>query len=158
MKNEDRVRVGVLGPHELREAQLMLAGKKEVAFFSFDYPDEHFQDMKHCLEQGIFQSIKFGAQYNARQLASDPEVQARAYALLGAGPYEHLVVYVPPAEHKAKRFIQLFEIGRKQGYSDAIEREIGRVLGYSEADIEYYIEHTKRDRAIGAEPAAGASR
>ena len=123
----------------------MLAGKKEVAFFSFDYPDEHFQQMKRCLDNGVFESIKFGAQHNARLLACSPGAQERAYALLGEGPYENLVVYVPHAKHKARQLIKLFERAWKQGYSDALERQIGRILGYSEADIDFYIEHKNRN-------------
>jgi len=41
---------GRLGPHEFKEAELMLAGKKAVAFFYADYPDEYLHDIKKYIE------------------------------------------------------------------------------------------------------------
>ena len=140
----NRKKNGKIGPHELREAELMLAGKKEVAYFSFDYPQEHFQTMKKCLEDGVFQSIKFGAEENENLLKLPPAVKNRILSLLGDGPYENIVVYVPGAKNKALRLVELMQPPWSRGYSEAVEREIGQILGYSEDDINFYIEQNKR--------------
>ncbi|MGX9937318.1 hypothetical protein ACVFVO_18175 [Advenella kashmirensis] len=144
MSNDDLVENETGGPHELREAQFMLAGKKEVAYFCFDYPKEYFQDMQKCIDEGLFETIKFGAEKNARLLASIPGAKERALALLGEGPYEHIVVYVPGAKAKALRLIELEECSWKYGYVESIEREIGQILGYSQESTDRYIEKLKQ--------------
>src|SRR5690606_10588024 len=93
----------------------------------------------------IFKVIKFGAEKNARILAQDPKAQKYVFELLGEGPYEDMVVYVPGAENKALRLvdIQLKYVG--YGYIESVEREIGQILGYSEENTDRYIENLKKE-------------
>jgi len=121
MTIKNKVKQGKLGPHELQEAKLMLAGKKEVAYFHCDYPEVHFQDMKKCLDEGVFESIKIGE----------------------GPPYETLVVWVPGAKDKAFKLIELIQYSWKNGCSESVERQKGQILGYSEEDIDFYIAHLK---------------
>jgi len=65
-------------------------------------------------------------------------------ALLGEGPYEHIVVYIPGAKAKALRLIELEECSWKFGYVESIEREIGQILGYSQESTDRYIEKLKQ--------------
>ncbi len=113
---------GRLGPHELQEAQLMLAGKKEVAYFHRDYPEIHFREMKKCIEAGLFESRRF----------------------YDVPPREGLVVWVPHAKEKAMRLIEVITYSWNNRLSEEVEREIGRLLGYSEQDIDFYIAHLRR--------------
>lgn len=121
MNTENKAKQGKLGPHEGQEAQLMLAGKKEVAYFHCDYPEIYFQEMRKCLEEGIFDSIKIG----------------------DSPPNETLVVWVPDAKQKAMRLIELIQYSWENGYSEFVEREKGRLLGYSKEDIDFFIAHLK---------------
>jgi len=111
---------GRLGPHEFKEAELMLAGKKEVAFFYSDYPEEYLQDMRKYIEDGTFESI---------QMESD----------------NGFIVWTPGAKEKALRLAELIRYAREHGYVESVERETGKILGYSEADIDFYIEHIRSD-------------
>jgi|GEM_PF-391625 len=144
MSDENLVENEEGGPHEGREVQFMLAGKKEVAFFCYDYPEEHFQDMRRCIDDGLFETIKFGAEENFNLLAQTPGALDWAREHLGNGPYEHLVVYVPGARDKALRFIELQKCASKYGYIESVEREIGNILGYSQESTDRYIKKLKQ--------------
>ena len=109
---------GRLGPHELKEAELMLSGQKEVAYFYSGYPEEYLQEIKKYIENGTFESFHMESNNG-------------------------FIVWIAGAEKKAYRLAELVRYGRKHGYVESIEREIGQILGYSEADIDYYIEHIK---------------
>jgi hypothetical protein len=111
---------GRLGPHEFKEAELMLAGQKEVAFFYSDYPEEYLHDIKKYIKNGKFESF---------QMETD----------------NGLIVWTPGAKEKAVRLAELVRYGRKHGYVESVEREIGQILGYSEVDIDFYIDHIKSD-------------
>jgi len=144
MTNTDLVENEEGGPHEGREAQFMLAGKKEVAYFCFDYPEEHFQDMRKCIDEGLFETITFGAEDNFARLAQNPRTLAWVKEHLGDGPYEDLVVYVPGARDKALRFIELQKCAYKYGYIESVEREIGKILGYSQESTDRFIQNLKQ--------------
>ncbi|AHG63939.1 hypothetical protein [Advenella mimigardefordensis] len=109
---------GRLGPHELKEAELMRLGQKEVAFFYADYPEEYLKEIRKNIENGSFESL---------QLEDN----------------NGLIVWLPGAEQKALRLAELVRFGRQHGYVESAEREIGQILGYSEVDIDYYIEHVR---------------
>lgn len=98
----------------------MLAGDKQVAYFYSGYPEEYFQDMKKYIDDGTFESF---------QLESD----------------NGLIVWAPGAKEKAFRLEELIRYAREHGYVESVEREIGKILGYSEADIDFYIDHIKHD-------------
>ncbi len=144
MTNTDLVENEEGGPHEGREAQFMLAGKKGVAYFCFDYPEEHFQDMRKCIDEGLFETIKFGAEDNFVRLAQNPRTLAWVKEHLGDGPYEDLVVYVPGARDQALRFIELQKCAYKYGYIESVEREIGKILGYSQESTDRFIQNLEQ--------------
>jgi len=56
-----------------------------------------------------------------------------------------LIVWTPGAKEKAIRLAELVRHGRQHGYVESVEREIGQILGYSKADIDFHIDHIKSD-------------
>jgi hypothetical protein len=129
-KNETAL-AGV-GPHEGCELELMLAGEKPLAMFGdalgsgYEVPESNF----------------------APYVADGSIVRREA-------------IYRPPAPGLPGRFVYFARAGqewriealhdineriftKQQPASPDIEREIGRLLGYTEAEIEHYIEWVGR--------------
>ena len=107
-----------IGPHEGQELDLMLAGDKQLALFE-NLPG-HFK--KHLAEK--------------RFLLKRLHIQAL--------PIEAYIIYCPGCEQQAETLERLLLGSIGKGFNPATEREIGRILGYSERDIEAYIRHIQR--------------
>ena len=97
-----------------------------------------------CIDGGLFETIKFGAEENFNLLAQTPGALDWAREHLGDGPYEHLVVYVLGARDKALRFIELQKCAFKYGYIESVEREIKSILGYLQESTDRYIQNLKQ--------------
>ena len=121
---------GVLGPHEGKELALMLNHKKNVALFNNDLgiPAEFFPYIK----QGIFVVL---------EQANEIYVSTDDFALI------NFIVYRKGYEVQAEKLKHLLAEGATE-FIPEIEREIGRILGYNEQDIEFYLvnleQHLKR--------------
>lgn len=117
-----------IGPHEGRELELMLAGIKPLAMFNDDIPE----DME------------------APEISFDPYVSEGRFIkqeitlpiLTSNGSCLRYYFYVLPGEEW--RLLRIIEIQR--GFFEGgvqttqeLETEIGRLLGYDEADIETFI-------------------
>lgn len=112
---------GILGPHEGKELQLMLNHEKNVALFNNDLgiPAEFFP----YIEQGAFAVM---------EQANEIDVLAGDFVLI------NFIVYRKGYEVQAEKLKYLLAEGATQ-FIPGIEREIGRILGYQEQDIEFYI-------------------
>ncbi|MDO4997693.1 MAG: hypothetical protein Q4E16_03510 [Neisseria sp.] len=107
----------LIGPHEGKELALMLAGEKKVALFEQGMlPD----DFLPYLEQQKFHAIRF---YPIPKL-----------------DYCGWIVYESNSHNDALRLQDLIVASVGKGFLAEREREIGRILGYSEAAIDAYIE------------------
>ena len=118
-----------IGPHEGRELELMLAGKKPLAMFNDDLPP----DME------------------PPEVAFDPYVEegrfvkAEVVLPLSAFPGMELRYYfyaLPGEEWRMERMIEI-ERGfheQKLPTTRELETEIGRLLGYDDADIQVFVE------------------
>jgi hypothetical protein len=108
---------GKIGPHEEKELELMLANKKIIAWFQDWVPFEDFepyvQSGKIIMAQRQEHDWPFPYTYYA--LAEHPDIIDRFHATL-----------VRARQSYGEEFVEA-------------EREIGRLLGYSEADIEVWV-------------------
>lgn len=117
---------GMIGPHEGKELDLMLARKKSIALFCLELgiPDE----FEPYVRQGVFLTLELPQfmRVNGKQVLTGhriivyPEYLPQAYLLV---KYLHLA---------------------SGGFVPEYEREIGRLLGYEEQDIAYYIQHVQQ--------------
>lgn len=125
-----------IGPHEGRELELMLAGKKPLAMFyeavvlpvSDFYPEEDF--MVH-VESGAL-------------IRRDEIYQPRSGDIAG-----HYVYYALPSEVwriDAIHELQLNFFSGRKNWTEDDEWTIGRLLGYSDQEISTFIEWTRNNR------------
>ncbi|MFC3675438.1 hypothetical protein [Ferrovibrio xuzhouensis] len=124
-------RPALVGPHDDRELALMLAGRKPAAMFydvvpaSIDLPE-----------------ADFAPHVTAGRLVRREEI----YAGRDGGRAMRYVYYVLPGE--MQRLEQLHAInaaiysGQRQA-TEADDIEIGRLLGYTEAEIAAYVKHSR---------------
>lgn len=121
--------MGKLGPHEGKEWALMMAGKKDIAFFNGYF------------EHGYVMPDEFIA-------CMDNRHEEIGYLQVPA-PYDYCYVfYRRGCEAKARRFVEVLHLAhRYYHYTDDYEIEIGRLLGYGEEDIAFYIRHIRDIRS-----------
>jgi hypothetical protein len=118
-----------IGPHEGRELELLLAGKKPVAMFSdvipqsFELPEKDFAPF---VETG---------QLIRREVRFSPYKPGR----LGL---RFLFYALPEEEWRIGRLIEIHRAIHENGKSTTpgIETEIGRLLGYLDHEIQFFVE------------------
>lgn len=110
-----------VGPHEGRELELMLAGRKRVALFAkHELPTE----FNEYVSNGKFES-------HTRLIETWRGIEVEAVAIC-----------VSSSSADALSLLDLVESSTKRnGYDFGIERRIGFLLGYSEEEINSYIAH-----------------
>ncbi|MGY4748115.1 hemocin immunity protein [Avibacterium paragallinarum] len=111
--------MGVIGPHEGKELDLMLRGLKNLALFYTDYniPDGFIP----YLESGFFKVKKIRINISNKNF------------------FYYYIIYKQKHKRKAKKLSLLLEKS-KNCFNSNYERKIGKLLGYSKDDIEFYIE------------------
>ena len=130
---EDEIPEGI-GPHEGRELELMLAGKKPLAMFGdviqsdYEWPDAQFEPY---VESGVlvkkeFITKVFDGRYDLRRLF---------YAL-------------PDEVWRIEKVKALAETSYGGWCDEAAQdcMQIGRLLGYDEADIQTFIRWVDRNK------------
>ena len=105
---------------EGKELELMLRGEKQVALFNQELgiPDAFLP----YLELGMLHSKTVQRHINDVCLTD-------------------FIVYLPQSLALAEQMEVLLPASTVNGFDPKVEREIGRILGYREKDIEYYIQH-----------------
>lgn len=101
-----------VGPHVDREYQLMFEGKKTLAMFSDIIPDE-FIDNPANLDLDVMNS--------EQDMCT--------------------IFYLKGHNADAERLMALNLSTRGRGFNPEVEREIGRLLGYEEWEINAYLMH-----------------
>lgn len=107
-----------IGPHEGREFDLMRARRKAVALF-YELEPEGLAEMS---ADPSFSVLQFPS----------PKIAGISC------PY--WIVFHTDAEAQAKR-LKALVLAPKTGWVAEHEREVGRILGYDEADIDAFIAH-----------------
>ena len=126
---------GRIGPHEGRELALMARGSKHVAWFGEFEPDDlEATAQRHDLVVERFSKHVSGVK--------------------GATRISTAIVYRRGYAEDARRLRVLMEL---PGFDPEREREIGRILGYTGADIDAYLDRcirmcATRSGAAGAAP------
>ena len=133
MNEEDHTSFGNrLGPHEGRELELMLAGKKPLALFYDTIPEcgviperefaPHVHNGKLVMSERIFPSSE------GSKTESTPPVRVVFYAL-------------PDEAWRMDQAISLMEevIFQKGRPNDEDDARLGRLLGYTEEDIKQHL-------------------
>jgi len=106
---------GIVGPHEGKEFELFATGSKDLIFFGEDGLPENYQQW----------ATKVGAQEHQ----------------FSAGRLNGFVLYRQGHHQDAIRLGKLVQDSLSRPANPVeIEREIGRLLGYDEQDIEAYVE------------------
>lgn len=118
-----------IGPHEGRELELMLSGRKPLAMFydvipaSFELPE-----------------ADFAPHVAAGRIVMREEI----YTSASTGDLSRYLYYALPAETWRIDVMHRLQAAFHQGRptSEAIETQIGRLLGYNQADIQAFLQHT----------------
>src|SRR4051812_23004185 len=129
---EDETTPPFVGPHEGRELELMLEGKKPLSMFSVDdafeyenYPDKRFDELT---SEGRF--VK--------------EVRTRKLVLVNGAKMHQRQIFYPPVSEAwripAMLMIQDIYAPLTPGRRPDLERAIGWLLGYDRSDVELYVE------------------
>ncbi|UGQ25352.1 hemin receptor [Acinetobacter calcoaceticus] len=114
--------IGKLGPHEGQELELLLSGEKPIALFYDLLPVEF---LRH-LEQGTLST-----------LSKDIETSLPL-------PFSIMLIYKDAALADLNELMICIEtLFKETNFEKCIEleRRVGQLLGYSEQDIEFYIQH-----------------
>ena len=134
--DEKYVRPSFLGPHEGRELELMLAGKKHLSVFFLEegiereiFPERQF-DLH--VAQGIFLKDVRVVNYVS---ADGEEMSARSVLYATAGEAWRI---------PAMRMIEDVYYSMGRGWRPDLERVIGSLLGYDRNDVELFIERLPR--------------
>ncbi|KGQ46879.1 MULTISPECIES: hypothetical protein [Pasteurellaceae] len=116
--------MGILGPHEDKELDLMLKNQKQLALFYTDYniPDE----FTPYLEKGVF--------------------KLKTIKLLDFQDnlFHYYIIYNPKHTNKARLFKKILKKSHYSSFNETYERKIGKLLGYKREDVEFFIQHFKQ--------------
>jgi hypothetical protein len=118
----------MIGPHEDRELELMLAGLKPLAmFYALDFEDWIIPEQDFAPHVAAGRFIKAEIFFD---LDEHPEWKIR------------YVFYAQPDQ--AQRIAQAIDVIRPiylrlKPYDDDRDRALGRLLGYREEDIEFFL-------------------
>ena len=114
--------LGKFSPHEGQELELLLSGKKSIAYFYELLPIEF---IKH-LEQGSLSMI-----------SKDIETSLSL-------PFSIMLIYKDTSLADLNELMLCIEKSLKETQLEdrlELDRRIGQLLGYSTQDIEFYIQH-----------------
>jgi hypothetical protein len=120
-----------VGPHEGRELDLMLVGKKHLAMFSFEID----------IEREIFPEQKFDLHVAVGRFVKD--IRTVEFVSGDAQIRMHNILYATANEVwriSAMRMIQDIYYSMGPGWRPDLERVIGSLLGYERNDVELFIE------------------
>lgn len=118
-----------IGPHEGIELELMLDGKKNLALFYSDYEIPH--EFHKYIKNKTFYLNNFKFETRFKNLFID-------FSIISKTSNDENIIKLA---NLIKRSIEESE------FNPDIERGIGRLLGYQEVDIEYFINQTMERRA-----------
>lgn len=109
----------LIGPHEGKELALLDSGEKHVALFYEIIPDQYY-------------SYKKMKEYCAIEFTKFAEVEGRRH------PIQYAILYRKCHRENALRLAEIIK-SDYENYDMNLEREIGRILCYSNEAIEAFI-------------------
>ena len=133
-ERKKRVRPSFLGPHEGRELELMLEGKKCLSFFYFEVG----------VEREIFPESQFDLQVANGLLVKDERIEESISPETGELTSARSILYAAANEAwriPAMRMIQDMYQRMGPGWRPDLERMKGALLGYDPQDVESFIEN-----------------
>lgn len=104
-----------VGPHEIIEYELMVATRKNLALFS-DWIPSKFVHNPHELD----------------------------LEMIASADGSNTVYFMRGHRDDAMRLLDLVLDSRGKGFEPQVEREIGRLLGYEEWQIDAFLKHVNR--------------
>lgn len=127
----------MIGPHQGKELELMLAGQKHLAMFC-----EALVEGKEIPELVIPE--KAFAPYV--QNGAITRISRDILSFKSPYPARYVFFTTPGQEWRAHAFLSAQEecMTGKRPFDEAHEFFVGRLLGYEESDIRHYIEHCGR--------------
>jgi hypothetical protein len=132
---EKYVRPSFLGPHEGRELEFMLAGKKHLSMFS----------LEAGIDREIFPEREFDLHVAEGRFVKD--VRVEKFILEGIENSMQSILYARASEAwriSAMRMIQDVYYSMGPGWRPDLERAIGSLLGYDRNDVELFIERLSK--------------
>lgn len=114
-----------IGPHEGLELELLLNGSKQIALFFSDYP-ELSEEYTHCFNQEILHLTRKIIFIDKNNLPLEAHIV-------------HKNKNDPNVALLTQLLIQSFSLDDQRQLID-IERNIGKILGYEQRDIDFYIQ------------------
>ena len=133
-ERKKRVRPSFLGPHEGRELELMLAGKKCLSFFYFEVG----------VEREIFPESQFDLQVAKGLLVKDERVEEFVSPETGEMTSARNILYAATHEAwriPAMRMVEDIYQRMRPGWRPDLERMKGWLLGYDPQDVELFIDN-----------------
>lgn len=122
-------------PHEGHELEMMIEGKKKLAYFAEDAPEERFRPYV------LAGKIK---RHEWRERAAHLEKIMRDSGQIDIVPTTPIIFYLPHAEAEKDRLIELLtkhQIHREYDVKD--EREMGELLGYPPYAVKAFMERMR---------------
>jgi hypothetical protein len=143
MTGEDKkyVRPAFLGPHEGRELELMLAGRKPLSLFSFEAG----------IQREIFPESQFDLQVAEGRFVKD--FRLVTFVSEGLETSMKNILYATASEAwriPAMWVVQDIYHSMLPGWRPDLERVIGSLLGYERNDVEMFIERLARSEKISS--------
>lgn len=127
----------LIGPHEGRELELMLKGEKPAAMF---YDVEPYTD-------GLIPEKDFQPYVEIGKL-----IKKESQHIFRGMHVKHIYYSLPNYVSHIERLIELakyqYDPTRISTLPEELERETGKLLGYSDEAIEYYLEHRRNRKKV----------
>ena len=133
-ERKKRVRPSFLGPHEGRELELMLEGKKHLNRFYFEVG----------IERSVFPEDEFDLQVANGFLVKDERIEESISRETGELTSSRSILYAAANEAwriPAMRMIQDIYQRMEPGWRPDLERMKGALLGYDPQDVESFIKN-----------------
>lgn len=126
-----------IGPHEDRELELMLAGRKPLAMFTEISP----------IETGLIPEADFAPHVTSRRFIMSETFERREKLPNdNRDLYLRRVIYaLPPEEWRINAMLLVCEIATGlRRWDEGLERVIGRLLGYEDHQIDIFVKKVAR--------------
>lgn len=126
----------MIGPHEGKELELMLAGEKHLAIFH-DAIEEGYTPSEAVIPERAFSEyVQQGLIIRHAKIVDTPKEMKIQY-----------VCFTPPSESwRAHAFFWLHSqcLSGHYKFDEFYEYFVGRLLGYTDEDIAHFIQHQKK--------------
>lgn len=130
----------MIGPHQGKELELMLDGKKHLAIF-YDAIIEG-----QTIPETVIPEQAFAPYVASKQIIRLDYISRNSK---NPHPTQYVLFILPNHEWRANAFIWMHKecIEGRRSFDDAYEYFVGRLLDYSEEDIADFIQHQKSFRS-----------